>query len=253
MFFTRYACVLAASAVLVTTGCATSRQTNTARSAVEQLLISSAVDQSLDKVDFAPFAGAKVYLEEKYVDCQDKAYVISSVRHRLLSQGARLLNDPEGAEIVVEMRTGSVGTDTSESFLGTPEIVLPGMMTVPEVKILTKNKQTATAKIGLVAYDYRSKTVLGSGGMTTAVSDDTRTSILGFGLPNGGSIHRELAAATTGRNRAVAAKLPAKVAFSAPLPDGVQYASGDNPAEGSVVPPPADAGVITPAASWATE
>lgn len=247
MFLSRILSVsLAIAIVVATAGCATARQTNTARSAVEQLLISSAVDQSLDKVDFTPFSNANVYLEEKYVDCQDKNYVISSVRHRLLAQGARLVNDSEKAEIVVEMRTGSVGTDMSESFLGTPEIVLPGMMTVPEVKVLTNNKQTATAKIGLVAYDYRNKTVLGSGGMTTAVSDDSRWTVLGVGLPKTGTLHQELARSTTGKNKAVASKVPSKVAFSSPVPDGIQYASGD---DGTVVPPPAEDGV-TPAGNW---
>ena len=243
--------LLAVAIVVPLVGCATARQTNSARSAVEQLLISNAVDQSLDKVDFKPFANASVYLEEKYVDCQDKNYVVSSVRHRMLAQGARIVDKAEDADIVVEMRTGAVGTDMSESFLGSPEIVLPGMMTIPEVKVLTNNKQTATAKIGLVAYDYRKKSVLGSGGMTTAVADDSRWTLFGVGLPKSGTIHSELARATTGQNRTVAPQLPAKVAFNAPLPDGIQYASGE---EGQPVPVPQAAesaeSVITPAANW---
>lgn len=243
--------LLTITLVCVSVGCATARQTNTARSAVEQLLISSAVDEALDKVDFTPFSNANVYLEEKYVDCQDKNYVIASVRHRLLAQGAHLVNAADKAEIVVEMRAGSLGTDMAESFLGSPEIVLPGMMTIPEVKVLTNNKQTATAKIGLVAYDYRTNSVLGSGGMTTAMSDDSKWTVLGIGLPKHGSIHRELARATTGPNKSVEPKLPAKVAFNRPLPDGVQYAAGEN-GEPVVVPPAADAasGNVTPAASW---
>lgn len=240
---------MTALAVTFVSGCATARQTNTARSAVEQLLISSAVDDALDKVDFRPFSGANVYLNEKYVDCQDKNYVIASVRHRLLSHGARLIDDAEKAEIVVEMRAGSVGTDMSESFLGTPEIVLPGMMTIPEVKMLTNNKQTATAKIGLVAYDYRNKSVLGSGGMTTAVSNDSRWTIMGVGLPKSGSIHRELADATTGTNRKKVSTLPAKVAFSAPpSPAGIKYAGGQKKSEAEDEP-----AVIEPAANWSLE
>lgn len=235
------------AATLMTFGCATSRQTNTSRSAAEQLLISGAVDQSLDKVDFRPFAGANVYLEEKYVDCQDKLYVISSVRHRLLSHGSRIVNDPEKADIVVEMRTGSVGTDMTESFVGTPEIVLPGMMTIPEVKLLTNNKQTATAKIGLVAYDYRNKSVLGSGGMTTAVSDDNTWTLMGVGLPKTGSIREELVQSTTGANAKPVERLPARVAFQSRTPGDIQFAGGQKKTNSDS--PETDSS-ISPAGNW---
>lgn len=212
--------------LVVAAGCANAKTSNTARTAVEQMLISNAVDQSLDKVDFRPFAGRKVYLEEKYVDCQDKSYVIASVRHRILAHGGRLVSKPEDAEVGIELRTGGVGTDMSESFVGTPEVVLPGMMTVPEIKLLTRTEQTATAKIGLVAYDYASKQVLGSGGMTTAISDNSNWSVLGVGPIQTGTLKTEVARSTTGRNRRVQPQLPAKVAFDSPSSAPVQYAGG---------------------------
>ena len=218
-------------------GCANSRTSNTSRTAIEQMLISNAVDQSLDKVDFTPFSGAKVYLQEKYVDCQDKNYVIASVRHRLLAQGALLVDDAAEADIGVELRTGGVGTDMAESFIGTPELVLPGMLTLPEVKLLTKNEQTATAKIGLVAYDYRSRQVLGSGGLTTAVSDNSNWSVLGVGPFQAGSLKAEMARSTTGRNRSVKPQLPSRVAFDAPAAD-IQYAGGQK--RGDVEPAKAE-------------
>ena len=61
-------------------GCTSTRQSNTARTAREQLLVSNAVDQALAKVDFAPFRGLQVLVEEKYLDCVDKGYVIGSIR-----------------------------------------------------------------------------------------------------------------------------------------------------------------------------
>ena len=219
----RYLPLLLAAAAA--SGCATSATSNTSRTAMEQLLIANAVDQSLDKVDFSAFAGRTVYLNDKYVDCTDKNYVIASVRHRILAQGARLVDDAEKAEVAVELRTGSVGTDMTESFFGTPEIVLPGMMTIPEVKLITRNVQSATAKIGLVAVNNSTKEVLGSGGMTTSVSDNTETKVLGVNLGTAGTLKRELADA--GARRPVPPKLPARVAFAAPLPsaDSIQFAS----------------------------
>ena len=132
------AALLAASFVC---GCTTTQTSNTARTATEQLLISNAVDQALDKVDFQSFRGRTVYLEEKYIDCVDKNYVIASLRHRLLASGATLAPAADGAEVVVEARSGAVGTSSSESFVGTPEIALPGMLTIPEVRLITRTRQ----------------------------------------------------------------------------------------------------------------
>ena len=46
------------------------------RTGVEQLLISSAVDQSLDHIDLSPLREKQVFLETKYLDCVDKNYII---------------------------------------------------------------------------------------------------------------------------------------------------------------------------------
>ena len=61
-------------------GCSSTKQSNTARTAREQLLISNAVDQALSKIDFTALDGQKVFLEEKYLECTDKGYVVSSIR-----------------------------------------------------------------------------------------------------------------------------------------------------------------------------
>ncbi len=217
-------------------GCASTKSTNTARSAMEQLLISNAVDQSLDKVDFAPFAGRKVYLEEKYIDCVDKNYVVSSVRHRMLRAGALLQDKAETAEIGVEIRTGSVGTDQGESFVGTPEITLPGgLMSLPEVRLMTRKNQTATAKIGLVAYDYANKSALGDGGMTLARSDENQYFFLGVGPYRTGTVREEVEDGLTWKPGMKNNPLPQKVAFQSPAlkpvepgnSDELKYASGE--------------------------
>ena len=57
--------VSSALVIFLATGCASTATTNTARTAREQLLLSSAVDQSLRKVDFAPLEGQQVFVEEK--------------------------------------------------------------------------------------------------------------------------------------------------------------------------------------------
>lgn len=216
--------------MVLMSGCAASKSSNTARTATEQMLISNAVDQSLNKVDFSPFAGHNVYLVDKYVDCVDKSYVISSVRHRILTAGGIMVDDPTRAEIHVELRSGAVGTDTAESFVGIPEVTVPGMLTLPEVRVLTRSSQIGTAKLGLVAVDARTGRVLGTGGTSLAQSDTQNWFVMGVGPFRTGTINYEVDASTTGAAARIRNWLPASVAFQSPpaLDAGDrQYAGSD--------------------------
>jgi hypothetical protein len=180
-------------------GCTTNKRTDTARTAVEQLLISNAVDQSFDKVDFEPFRGRAIHIEEKYMDGVDKNYVLGSLRHRVLQSGGRLVAKADEADVVLEIRSGAIGTDNTESFVGIPEIVLPGMLTLPEIRLLTRTHQSGTAKIGLVAYEAKTGNVLGDGGAALARSDDSNWFIMGIGPHQSGSVRQEIEAKTSSR------------------------------------------------------
>lgn len=184
--------VLAVLASAVLAGCTTTSASNTARTAKEQMLLSSSVDQSLDKVDFTPLYGQRVFLEEKYLDCVDKGYVLGSIRHRIMRSGGILSAAADDADVVMELRSGGLGTDTTDSYLGVPEITLPGMLTLPEVRMAERKTQFAYAKIGIVLYDAKSRQVLGDGGMAMARTDDSNWSVLGVGPYQSGSLKGEV-------------------------------------------------------------
>ena len=209
----KYALILLA---VVVSGCTTAGTTNTARSSTEQLLISNAVDQSLDRIDFSPFAEQTVYVDDKYVDCTDKNYVISSVRHRIARAGGLLVATPEEARIRVELRNGAVGTETSESFLGIPEIVLPGMLTLPEIQLANRTRQHGLAKIGLVAFDTETRQALGDGGMTTAQSDNSNWFLMGLGPIQRGTLRKELSQSLASQPSPGVLPIPHQVAFRNP-------------------------------------
>lgn len=194
-------------------GCTTARQTNTARTAREQLLISNAVDQALAKIDFAAFQGSKVFLDDKYLECSDKGYVIGSIRHRLMINGATIAAKAEEADVAMELRSGGVGTDNADSYIGIPSIVLPGMLTLPEVKLITRGQQTALAKIGLVAYDTKSQQLLGAGGVSSSQADDTNLYVFGIGPFQSGTAREELDTTTPRRISQPNQPLPSTVAF----------------------------------------
>ncbi len=187
---------------LLVSGCSNFRTTETPRTGLEQLLISNAVDQSLDKIDFGPFQGNAVFLDDKYMDGVDKKYVIGSIRHRILSAGATLAAKPEDSDVTVEIRSGGIGTDKKEIFVGIPEIAIPFPLPVqlPEVRFFNSSTQYGTAKLGLVAYATKTGQPLGTGGTSLARSDDKNRYVFGVGPFNAGSVKKELLAGTKNRS-----------------------------------------------------
>lgn len=176
-------------------GCATMKHSDTARTGVEQLLISSAADRALDKVDFRPIANAKVFLEPKYLDCVDKNYILLSMRQRLMRYGCTIVDKAEDAQVVVEVASGGVGTDRNEVYFGTSEIPLPppSPVAIPKLAILERQRAIGTAKLTVLAYDVESKSPVINAGYTLARADHKTWNILGFGGVNSGSVHEELA------------------------------------------------------------
>jgi hypothetical protein len=228
--FLRCLCLLALATVV---GCTSTKTSNTARTAREQLLVSNAIDQSLAKVDFTALQGSKVFLDDKYLECVDKGYLVGSLRHRALVNGAMIVGKPEEADIVLELRSGGIGTDSADSFLGTPEIVLPGMLTVPEVRLITRNKQSALAKIGLVAYDAKTKELLGAGGVSSSLSRDNNWYVMGVGPYQDGEVKSEIERTTPRRAGQPYQELPSSIAFQGPAaaqdPSRLQLAGEEQP------------------------
>lgn len=202
-----------ATLMVFSCGCSTMKRSDTARTGREQLLISNAIDQSLSKCDFAAFQGAKVFIDEKYLDSVDKGYIVGSLRHRLMLNGAALATKPEDADVVIEMRSGGVGTDNSDAYVGIPEIVLPGMLTLPEVRFWQKSKQSALAKIGILAYDTKNREMLGAGGVSAALSNDTNTFFMGMGPYQSGTARSELERTTVRQTGQPNQDIPSMVAF----------------------------------------
>ena len=205
--------VIILALIVIMTGCSTMKRTDTARTAREQMLISGAIDQSLAKCDFAAFRGSRVFVEDKYLESVDKGYLVGSVRHRMMLNGATIASKPEEADVVVEMRSGGIGTDTSDSYLGIPESVLPGMMTLPEVRFWQRTRQSAIAKIGMVAYETKTHEMLGAGGVSAALADDRNTFFMGWGPFQSGSARDEIERTIPNQIGQPHQELPSIVAF----------------------------------------
>jgi hypothetical protein len=179
-------------------GCATQKESHTARTGVEQLLISSAIDQSLNKIDLTPLRQRKVFLETKYLDCVDKNYIIVSLHHRLLGLNAKFVDKVDDADVVLEVGSGGVGTDGEELFVGVPEIPLPppSPVAIPKLGMFTRSKLNGTAKLLVLAYDAKTKAPIINGDSSLARSDQKTWNVLCTGKIQTGSVPEEIAKAT---------------------------------------------------------
>ena len=155
-----------------------------------------------------------MFVEEKYIDCTDKGYVVASIRHKLLQANAALATKVEEADAVMEIRSGGVGTDVTSSYLGVPGFTMPGMIGIPDIKVINRDSQKAVAKLGIVVYDLKSKRERGDGGVSMAKADENNTYVMGFGPHQSGSLRYEV-------NRGVGLhpgqrvrEIPNQVAFS---------------------------------------
>jgi len=173
-------------------GCASMKESDTARTGLEQLLISSAVDKSLDKVDFTPVSGAKVFLKADYLESVDKNYVLMSMRSRLLTNGCTLVDKAEESDVVFEVASGGVGTDRTDLEIGSPAIPLGLMGTIPKVTIYERKRAMGTAKLCIIATDTKTKQPVINSGFSLARSDHQHWSMMGTGPIISGSVARQL-------------------------------------------------------------
>lgn len=173
-------------------GCATMKQSDTSRTGLEQLLISNAIDQSLQKVDFRPIAGAKVHLKSDLLECVDKNYAILATKSKLLTNQCTLVDSVDDAEVQVEIASGGVGTDRTELVVGTPEIPLGLMGSVPKINFYERNKAMGTAKLAIVATDVKTKQPVINSGYSLARSDHQHWTTLGMGPVYSGSVAEQI-------------------------------------------------------------
>jgi hypothetical protein len=187
-----------ACCALLLAGCSSMKESDTARTGVEQLLISSAVDRALDKVSFASLRGAKVFVEEKYLDCTDKNYVIVSLHQRVMRAGCKLVDKADDADVILELASGAVGTDRNDAFLGVPSIPLamPSPISIPKITLYQQAKAMGTAKLRVLAYDAKTRQPIVDGDAQLARADYRHWDVLGVGPSASGTVPKELKQAT---------------------------------------------------------
>ena len=183
---------------VLTAGCGTTRWTNSPRTATEMLLISNAIDRSVDQMDFHALAGETVYFDPEYLSgTLDYGYIVSSIRQKLLASDCILKENREEARIVIEARSGGVGTDQHDLTFGVPSVNIPPVLgavsgvpaSIPEVPLIKKSTQKGLAKLAVFAYERETGRAIWQSGAASVNSSAQNTWILGAGPFQRGTIY----------------------------------------------------------------
>lgn len=207
--FAAFGPLLFAAVGLLPVGCGTTRT----QEATEQLVLSSAVDNSIAAIDFRPLSGHKVYFDDTYIKGVKSAnfvnaeYVISSLRQQILAAGCLLQDKVDDADIVIEGRVGTMGSDDHRVTYGIPENnfvgvaagfftpVGPRAPTMPEIAVARRDAREGAAKVAAFAYHRETREPLWQSGISKSIATSRNTWIMGVGPFQGGSIRDSSAVA----------------------------------------------------------
>jgi len=185
--------------------CSTLRTTDPERTATEQYLLNVAAQRSVEQLVTNPVRDRLVYVDTTYLIVntthligdkypkEENLFLVGELRAKLLESGARLTNDREAAQVVMEVRSLGVGIDRQDSLLGLPSLSLPGAgagvpMVTPEIAILKRLRQRGYASIAYVAYWRDSGEIAASSGPFLGKTERDDFWILGFGPRTWGTI-----------------------------------------------------------------
>lgn len=189
--------------LLLGTGCGTTAQ----RGAMEQLLVSDAVDQAIARIDFTPLAGQTVYLKSDYIrnvkqlGFVNAEYVISALRHRVITSGCLLKDNMDEADIILEPRVGTLGSDEYNITYGLPRsdaassiatlasnspISIPAL---PELAISKSEYRQGVAKVNVFAYRRDDQSAVWQSGVAKSTSTSRDIWILGAGPIQRGTVY----------------------------------------------------------------
>ena len=178
-------------------GCGTTKWSDSPRTATEQLLVSDAVDRAISEIDFSALADKNVYLDTRFIiTALDQNYVTSTLRQHMLASGCIIKDKPDEATYVVEVRTGSLGTNRQDLLFGVPATSLPtvgllpmGSATIPEIALMKRTNQQGVCKIAVFAYDRMSGRPVWQSGNRKLASKAKDIWVMGAGPFQTGTIY----------------------------------------------------------------
>ncbi len=196
--------VTAALIVAGAIGCGTTRE----QGATQQLVMSDAVDRNIQRIDFRPLSGEKVYLDTSYLrhvkgnGFVNSEYVTSALRQQIVAAGCHIQDTAQEADVIVEARIGALGEDDHRVTFGIPEnnalssaVSLipnaPRFPSIPEIAVARRNAKEAASKVACFAYDRKTRMPIWQSGVKHSVATARDTWVMGIGPFQGGTIREQ--------------------------------------------------------------
>jgi uncharacterized protein DUF6655 len=138
--------------------CTKVRETSPQRTATEQLLIPTAVDRAIARVNLKIPPGTKVFVAaEQLQSSDDGKYVVGEMKDRLLRNGAHLVDERFKADAVVEIRAGALSIDEKQVLVGIGAFEAPVPLAgqaakIPQIALYQSRVRQGVAKIAAFGY-----------------------------------------------------------------------------------------------------
>jgi len=133
------------------------------RTATEQLLISAAADDAAAALRLDLPDERKAFVDTSNFEGIDAKYAISAIKEALLKQGVRLADARAEADTIIEIRSGALSIDQTETMYGIPATDF-GAVKSPEAPLFNSRFQQGIAKFAAFAYDAETGEFLASAG-----------------------------------------------------------------------------------------
>ncbi|MCA9061978.1 MAG: hypothetical protein KDA96_02935 [Planctomycetaceae bacterium] len=173
------------------------------------MILSDAVDRSVDQLDLSPLADRKVYLDTAYMSPAkgtatfvNSEYITSAIRQRMMASGCLIQDKRESADYILEARVGALGADSLEVTYGIPSSTgltqaasllssAPVVPSIPEVSVGKRDGKIGIAKVVVYAYHRESGMPVWQSGHAVARSDAKDSWMFGVGPWTRGSVYRD--------------------------------------------------------------
>lgn len=152
------------------TGCGTTKWSDTGRTATEQLLISTAIEDVIDEFDFYPLSGRKVFIKKDGINCTDNQYLFTVLRQQLAANGVFIKDKEDEADYILEIAPGAVGTNRYDLMYGISKTEVPTVLTggtissIPEISLIKRTDQKAQVKLMMWAYNKKNGGIIWQSG-----------------------------------------------------------------------------------------
>jgi hypothetical protein len=146
--------LIASACALAAAGCTTVQITATARSSVEQRLLTHALARAAAQIDIAPLAGRLVKLE-LFALGNDQAFAREFLRAQLETRGVRIASGAAAeADVALQVFGAALAVDTAQTLLGLPAMQAPVLtIPIPEIALFKWERSRGHAEVQSYLYD----------------------------------------------------------------------------------------------------